>query len=228
MAPGSRRLPEDSVVTSLSEIQAILQTSETAQRKPAAKPPGQDPPAVTDAAPRTIGAPVPSAAEIRATREARWQEEMAEAQRAPAPPARRAGAVTWILAAVGLAGGGLSGWFFWPVPPAVIAPAAEPVLAVEPPSPPSQAPVAATPPTAAPVAATAVESAPPTAPRSVASARVQARRGVSTDSRQRASAIDAAFGPRPTQSRGKIVAKPKVNRKKTRADAQLDSVLDGL
>ncbi len=228
MAPGSRRLPEDSVVTSLSEIQAILQTSESAQRKPAGKAAGQEPPAATDTTPRTVGAPVPSAAEIRATREARWQEEMADAQRAPAPPARRVGALTWLLVAVGLAGGGLSGWFFWPEPPAVVTPTVDPVLAVVAPAPPSEAPVVAAPPTAASIAVAAVESAAPSAPPSVASTRAQARRTVSNASRQRASAIDAAFGPRPTQSRGKIVAKPKVKRKKTRADSQLDSVLDGL
>lgn len=228
MAPGSRRLPEDSVVTSLSEIQAILQTSESAARRPVGKAAGQEPPAPADTTPRTIGAPVPSAAEIRATREARWQEEMAEAQRAPEPPARRVGALTWMLGALGLVGGALSGWFLWPHPTEATAPVAEPYVLVTLPEAAAVASPATVPPTAAVVSTAAVEPAPPSAPQSVAASRPQTRRVASNTSRQRASAIDAAFGPRPTQSRGKIVAKPKVKRKKTRADSQLDSVLDGL
>jgi hypothetical protein len=228
MAPGSRRLPEDSVVTSLSEIQSILQTSELERRKPAGKPIQGAPAEATAQTPSTVGAPVPSAAEIRATREARWQEEMADAQRAPAPAARRVGPLTWMLVAVGLLGGGVSGWWLWPAPLPAAAPIAEAPLVIVPPVAPTAAPVAAAPVTAAaPIAPVEVAAAEP-APQKNAGERVSSRRAPSQAARQRASAIDAAFGPRPTQSRGKLVAKPKIKRKRTRADSQLDSVLDGL
>jgi hypothetical protein len=233
MPPASRRLPEDSVVASLSEIQAILQTGEqgrTARPAPRAA-------VTTDAAPPSAppSAPVPSAAELRATREARWREEMLDASRmgqGDAKP-RRPGA--WLLGAgllVAIAGAAAAYVTLRPapagdVPSLVVAPAA---IA------PTVASVAAPPPTTtAPAgpAATAAEptafTEPPPVRKSAKGAPQRGGRGQKA-ARPRSDDLDSVFGPRRTVSSAQPKARtaPPANRKKTRADAQLDSVLDSL
>lgn len=229
MPPASRRLPEDSVVASLSEIQSLLQAGEPTR----APPPATKPAATAEAAgDRTAApsAPVPSAAELRATREARWREEMLDANRmgqSAAPTSRR-----WVYGVglgLALTGAALAFVLTRPAPTAAV-----PALVVAPtPLPPVSAAAAVA------VAETAVETpvmAPSAAPREPIPVRQAAGTTSRVRSRERPAAtprsddLDAVFGPR--RAVGSALPKPRTvapaNRKKTRADAQLDSVLDSL
>lgn len=225
MTPGTRRLPEDSVVASLSEIQAILQTGEGA--RPRSAPVVLVRESTAPLSPSTIGAPVPSAAEIRESREARWRDEMTEV-RGPATAARprRFGVLTLWLTGLSLAGGVAAGVLMWPGPTAPPTEAARP--AVEAPT----DPVADSPPSAALVPSApspeslAVAAPGGEAPRVADTAAPRKRAGRATQRHR--GAMEAAFGPRSAVRSGRVVQRPKVKRKKTRADSQLDSVLDRL
>ena len=224
MSQPKRRLPEDSVVTSLSEIQAILQAGRS--RPKVAAPPTAPPetkPAATGPV-ENLG-PVPSAAELRATREARWQEDMHPPAVVAAPPPRRAW--PWVGGLVGVAGIAV-GVFFTVgssadnTPPAVDAPDIV-------------APVAETPQTAPPrpVPPVAVMASAAPAPGSsaptVASGSPSRKVARSRSKTGHADPLDAVLGPRhvsqsrPTPHRAKVT-----HRKRTKADAQLDGLLDRL
>jgi hypothetical protein len=226
MATGPRRLPEDSVVASLSEIQAILQTSDAVRvQRPAAKPATETPVPTTAAG----SAPVPSAAELRASREARWREEMLDASR-PAqsvPPSRRTRTLI-IAAGLALAVSGAAGAYLLtrtpeaPPPPAVVvAPRAQAVAPASPVAPPTVASVESE----SPAAAVDQREPPP-----VRGETTQRTRSTPQKARPATDDLDAVFGPRrtPVSAQPKPRAPAPANRKKTRADAQLDSVLDSL
>jgi hypothetical protein len=231
MPPASRRLPEDSVVASLSEIQSLLQATEPSRTSPPATKPVTTSEAAVD---RTAvpSAPVPSAAELRATREARWREEMLDANsmgQNAAPRSRR-----WVYAVgfgLALAGAALAFVLTRPAPaPAV------PALVVAPAQimPVSAAATPATSTAESVVEAPAIQ--PPAAPREPIPVRQAAGTAPRVRGRERTATaprsddLDAVFGPRRTVSTA--TPKPRTaaptNRKKTRADAQLDSVLDSL
>jgi len=231
MPPASRRLPEDSVVASLSEIQAILRTGETRAVRPTPQVA-----ATTDiASPATQpGAPVPSAAELRVTREARWAEEMLDANRVGqgAPAGRRFRG--WVLGAglvVAFVGAGAA--YVTSLPPpagegsalvvasAAVTPSAPSVVAVTPIS-------AAAEPSPAMVAPTTFAGAPPVRNTAKAGPRREGRGQKAV--RSRGDHLDSVLGPRQTASNARPKARnsPRSKGKKTRADAQLDSVLDSL
>lgn len=221
MVAGKRRLPEDSVVTSLSEIQSILQ----GERAPAAPATVEElvPPRPATSPELPLGA-VPSMAEVRASREQRWREDNAPA----AKPAKAAESGVpfgvWLGGALGLAAAAVVALFVWPeAEPPVVAPetaAVAPIVATA--APVSSTPAPASVATAADAEKPAVEAAPePAKPRKRSAARTGGRR--SGDS------LDAVFGARTAVSRDRTFGDRKVvKKKKTRADSQFDAVLNGL
>ena len=133
-------------------------------------------------------------------------------------PMRTVALVAASLLLVGVGGASLVAWQR-PAPHVVEAPIEAPVPQV-------LAVVAAAPVTPA-VSPKVSESADEPPEAAVAKTR-PSRRAHKVASGRRGDGLDSMFGPRASQPRGRMVSRPVIKRKRTKADSQLDSVLNGL
>ena len=215
MSASQRRLPEDSLVNSLTEIQALLREGD--HRRPVPVAPA--PEALAEDS-LDLFEPVVSAQEVRAQRHARWEEDARPRVAPSAAPRSRKVIFAGALLAVLSVGGLIFAFVPAGTPPVTSEVKAAAVMAASvapPPVAPLSAEVSVTPEAAiAPVAAVAKT------PRKAGSPPRTARKIAGNDE------LDRLFG----RSSPRVAAKPKrtprPKGKSSKSDRQLDSILDSL